>query len=217
MKTPSHQLPYGALPSERTSQEKVHLQLYRCNVIPRFYLEFRYIYIPIRDPDNRSREYVLLFRSLSCSTEKRWTSREWEQGSRAVIVARESIGRVQIDSLCSHLSAFLSASRIWAPASDYDEWLATTRRRRRIKRDRDENKRKKERESGVARELVQNKRAPSGRQQVGVAATFRRLPATAMWLSTIMDSSWRIFQREDYGPLPRADRPPRTRRRGLFP
>lgn len=53
--------------------------------------------------------------------------------------------RVQIDSLCSQLSAFLSEARIWAPASDYDEWLATTEQR----------------------ELVENKRAPySARQQV---------------------------------------------------
>lgn len=35
-------------------------------------------------------------------------------------IVAESIGRVQIDSLCSHLSAFLS-KWIWAPANDYDE------------------------------------------------------------------------------------------------
>lgn len=39
---------------------------------------------------------------------------------------KSTVGHVQIDSLCSHLSASLSVE-IWGWANGYDEWLATTR------------------------------------------------------------------------------------------
>ena len=38
---------------------------------------------------------------------------------------KSTVGHVQIDSLCSHLSASLSVE-IWGWANGYDEWLATT-------------------------------------------------------------------------------------------
>lgn len=40
----------------------------------------------------------------------------------------------QIDSLCSHLSAFLSEAWIWAPTNDYDEYLAITKKQSRESR-----------------------------------------------------------------------------------
>jgi len=155
--------------ANRKFREEVHLSNFI--VRPCLHLSSR------RRPDNLPLGYtcLLLLSSLSLSLSPSFSFRRGgERGGWGIAdpIARGGIiGRVQIDSLCSRLSAFLSAARIWAPASDYDEWLATTR------------KREREKESG---ESVQNKRAPPARQQVGVAAALCRRPCR---LSTIMDSS----------------------------